>query len=217
MKRKWIIITFVLALFIGGLKSTPVFASKDNLPLTLFEKISLNRSNENYRLSKIVNTFVAITTQAEFLLPSDLVESHHPEIKKLAYELTAGKKTDEEKSKAIFLWMINNISYDAEAYFENPKNPRYYSSLETLQNKEALCSGYANLNAALHRSIGLEAKVVYGEGHAWNEVKINGKWQEQDPTYRSGALDMKKELFIPSVKEEYFAKADLSREGEFPW
>jgi transglutaminase-like putative cysteine protease len=217
LNRKWVLITFILALCIGGLRSTPVFASKGNLPLSLLEKLSLNRSYENYQLTKMVNTFVALTAQSEFLLPSDLVESHHPEIKKLADELTAGKKTEVAKSRAIFLWVINNISYDTEEYFEDPKNPRYYSSLETLQNKRALCSGYAHLNAALHRSIGLEAKVVYGEGHAWNEVKIDNKWQEQDPTYGSGVIDIEKELFIPTVKEEYFTNADLSKEGEFPW
>jgi transglutaminase/protease-like cytokinesis protein 3 len=217
LKRKWILVTFIFVLFIGGLGSTPVFASKDNLPLTFLEKLSLNRSYENYQLTKVINTTVAVFTQSEFLLPSDLVESHQPEIKKLAYELTTGKKTDEEKSKALFLWVVNNISYDAEEYFADPENPRYYSSLETLQNKKALCSGYANLNAALHRSIGLEAKVVYGEGHAWNEVKLDGKWQEQDPTYGSGVIDLKKEIFVPTVKKNYFDNADLRKEGEFPW
>jgi transglutaminase-like putative cysteine protease len=211
------IITIILTFLIGGLKTSPVFASKGDSAITLLEKVGLYRSNNHFAVTKMVNKLLSLTETSQYILPSDLVESHHPEIKQLADELTVGMKTDEEKSKAIFIWVASNISYDTMEYFRDPTNPRFYSSLETLKTKVALCSGYAHLNAALHRSVGIETKVVYGEGHAWNEVKLSGIWQEMDPTYGSGGLNMQKQTFIPQLKEQYFSSVDLSREGEFPW
>jgi transglutaminase-like putative cysteine protease len=211
------IITITLTFLIGGLKASPVFASKGDWSQNLLEKVSLYRTNDHFAFTRMVNSILSFTDVSEYLLPSKLVQSHHPEIQKLATEITMGLKTNEEKSKAIFKWVASNITYDTESYFDDPSNPRYYSSLETLRDKQALCSGYANLNAALHRSIGIEAKVVYGEGHAWNEVKISDSWQEQDPTYGSGGLDMNKKVFIPQFNEHYFSSVDLRREGIFPW
>jgi transglutaminase-like putative cysteine protease len=211
------IITITLTFLIGGLKASPVFASKGDWSQNLLEKVSLYRTNDHFAFTRMVNSILSFTDVSEYLLPSKLVQSHHPEIQKLATEITMGLKTNEEKSKAIFKWVASNITYDTESYFHDPSNPRYYSSLETLRDKQALCSGYANLNAALHRSVGIEAKVVYGEGHAWNEVKISDSWQEQDPTYGSGGLDMNKKVFIPQFNEQYFSSVDLRREGIFPW
>jgi transglutaminase-like putative cysteine protease len=211
------IITITFTFLIGGLKASPVFASKVDWSQNLLEKVSLYRTNDYFTFTRMVNSILSFTDVSEYLLPSKLVQSHHPEIQKLATEITMGLKTNEEKSKAIFKWVASNITYDTESYFHDPSNPRYYSSLETLRDKQALCSGYANLNAALHRSVGIEAKVVYGEGHAWNEVKISDGWQEQDPTYGSGGLDMNKKVFIPQFNEDYFSSVDLRREGIFPW
>lgn len=217
MQRKWIIITITLSLLLGGLKATPVLATKGDWSLSLLEKVSLYRNNNHFAMTTMVHSILSVIEPNEYILPSSLVQSHHPEIKELANELTKGLKTNEEKSKAIYIWVASNISYDVEAFFNDPQNPRYYSSLETLRERKALCSGYAHLNAALHRAIGIEAKVVYGEGHAWNEVKLSGVWQEQDPTYGSGSLDMENQIFVPQYKEQYFSSVDLITEGVFPW
>ncbi|MHC0038409.1 transglutaminase domain-containing protein [Pseudoneobacillus sp. C159] len=217
MKRKWMIFIVTISFLIGGLQASPVLASKGNWTLSLLEKVSLYRSNQHFGLTNFVQSVISFSDKSEYLLPSALVQNNHPEIIQLAREITAGLKTDKEKSMAIFLWVTSNIEYDAKGYFKDPENPRYYSSLETLRTKVALCSGYAHLNAALHRAVGIESKVVYGEGHAWNEVKISGSWQEQDPTYGSGGLNMVKKTFVPQVNMEYFSSADLQKEGVFPW
>lgn len=217
MKGKCIIFTFLIFFLVGASQSSPVMASKEEWSQKLLKKVSLYRTEKNSAFTIFANSIISLTGKSQFILPSSLVQSNQPEIVQLATNLTKGLKTDKEKSNALFTWVASNVTYDAEAYFNNPANPRYYSAMETLQNRVALCSGYAHLNAALHRAIGVEAKVVYGEGHAWNEVKILGKWQEQDPTYGSGGLNMDKQIFIPQFKEQYFVSVDLRREGEFPW
>ncbi len=49
----------------------------------------------------------------------------------------------------------------------------------------AVCSGYARaLKDTLHY-FGIESKTIGGLGHAWNQVKIQGKWYNVDLTYNA--------------------------------
>lgn len=153
-----------------------------------------------------------------YLLPSQPIQSEDQQIVKLVNELTAGHYSSLEKSKAIFIWVAQNITYDVETFYSN-KN--YYldhpDAIEVLNSKLAMCMGYSRLNAALHRAAGIEAKVVFGEGHAWNEIKINGKWQTQDTTYAAGFLNEASQTFIKQYMPHYFSKADFKKEGEYDW
>ncbi|MEX1030769.1 MAG: transglutaminase domain-containing protein [Paenibacillaceae bacterium] len=68
------------------------------------------------------------------------------------------------------------------------------------------CDGYARLNIALHRAVGIKAKLIIGSAidiesgqswtdellkvpnHAWNEVFIDGRWITHDPTWDAGYI-----------------------------
>lgn len=156
-----------------------------------------------------------LTDGDPFLLPSYMIQSDNPTLINLARKITSGKKTDVEKSQAIFEWVAKNVAYNAPLV--NDPNPPLYSALQTYQNRVVLCSGYADLSAALHRAIGIEAKVDYGENHAWNEIKLNGLWQSEDPTYGSGFINLNTGRFVPSYHPAYFYKTDKHKEGEYDW
>ena len=156
-----------------------------------------------------------LTDGNPYLQPSYMVQSNDPIIISLARSLTNGKRTDMEKSRAIFEWVAKNISYNAPLV--NATNPPLYSALKTYQSRVVLCSGYADLSAALHRAAGIQAKVDYGENHAWNEIFINGVWQFEDPTYGSGFINANTDQFVKSYHPAYFSKTDKHKEGEYPW
>ncbi|NRD79503.1 transglutaminase domain-containing protein [Bacillus sp. BRMEA1] len=156
-----------------------------------------------------------LTNGDPYLQPSYMVQSNNPTLVNLAKKITAGKQTDTEKSRAIFEWVAKNIAYNAQLV--NSPNPPLYSALTTYENRVVLCSGYADLSAALHRAIGIEAKVDYGENHAWNEIKLNGVWQTEDPTYASGFINLNTGKFVRSYHPAYFYKSDKHKEGEYPW
>ncbi|MEH7109760.1 transglutaminase domain-containing protein [Bacillus sp. JJ1764] len=147
--------------------------------------------------------------------PSFMVQSDDPSLMTLAKNVTSGKQTDIDKSRAIFEWVTKHISYNAP--LANSDKPPLYSALETYQSRIVLCSGYADLSAALHRAVGIEAKVVYGENHAWNEVKLNGGWHTEDPTYGAGYINANTMKFVHHYQPEYFSKTDKHKEGEYPW
>lgn len=173
----------------------------------------------NGPLTIIAVNVIQATKRSPFILPSRFVQSGNEQIVSLARQITKGKRTDEEKSKAIFDWMTHNISYDYDEYQKNMLQIyfTYKSALETLNDKKGICMDYARLNAALHRAAGIEAKIVYGDGHAWNQVKLDGIWVDQDTTYGSGYTDETTHRFVQQYNAKYFSQTDKRWEGEFEW
>ncbi|OSY88512.1 hypothetical protein WH52_07105 [Tenacibaculum holothuriorum] len=74
---------------------------------------------------------------------------------------------------------------------------------ETLQTRKAVCEGYAQSLAKICNLLDIENDVIKGyirnssrdinkpsrsTNHAWNAVKLNGKWIYIDPTWSAGAV-----------------------------
>jgi transglutaminase-like putative cysteine protease len=156
-----------------------------------------------------------LTDGDPYLQPSYMIQSNDPGLMALAQNITNGKQSDLDKSKAIFAWVAKNIAYNAPLL--NAENPPIYSALETYQNRIVLCTGYADLSAALHRAVGIGAKVSYGENHAWNEILLNGVWQPEDPTYGAGFINADTNKFVRKYEPAYFSKTDKNKEGEYPF
>lgn len=100
-------------------------------------------------------------------------------------EICSGALTDEEKAKAAYTWILNNISYDYDC------NPVYqYSNLDkTLRTKKGICYDIANLFTAICRSQNIPCYSVdgyrkddYQYKHTWNRVCIDGTWYNVDIT-----------------------------------
>lgn len=210
--RKVFLLLFMIVVVLGILPTTISLVG----PLT--SKISVVRTDINPYRNAFANTLIEIVEGNPYLLPSKPIPSEDPQIVELAKELTAGKDSAIEQSKAIFTWVAQNITYDVDTLINN----EYFyldhpDAIEVLNSKLAMCMGYSRLNAALHRAAGIEAKVVFGEGHAWNEIKIYGKWQSQDPTYAAGLLIEDSQTFIKTYSPLYFSKTDVKKEGEYAW
>lgn len=100
-------------------------------------------------------------------------------------EICSGALTDEEKAKAAYTWVLNNITYDYDC------NQVYqYSNLDkTLQTKKGICYDIANLFTAICRSQNIPCYSVdgyrkddYQYKHTWNRVYIGGAWYNVDVT-----------------------------------
>lgn len=99
----------------------------------------------------------------------------------LGKEITAPFNTDEEKVRAIFIWMTNNISYDCVAYhaknapsgnftFKSQeelirKLDEYYTkkAMLVMRNKKAVCDGYAILFRELCKANNINCQFVDGK------------------------------------------------------
>jgi hypothetical protein len=123
----------------------------------------------------------------------------------LARYLTLPFTRDDEKARAIFRWIADNISYDVEGYFSKRASAK---SGDVLQSRSSVCAGYSSLFEALGRKAGLEVVTITGFGkgfsynpgdpltdeskHAWNAVKIDGQWKLIDCTWGAGKVDVER-------------------------
>jgi hypothetical protein len=131
----------------------------------------------------------------KYLSPTKHVESDDEEIVKLAQEITNVNETELEKAQAIYGWVTEHIVYDYDKYskHQNSDYDNNYGAVYTYETKKGVCYDYATLTAALARAVGIQTKVVKGEGsvgsfkglHAWNEMYITEKsqWIPVDTTF----------------------------------
>lgn len=102
------------------------------------------------------------TKDESFLLPTPEIASDAPEVIELSKTITQGMTHDFEKSYAIHNWIIQNIAYDTANYYSGNYVNIRHDAVTILHVRQAVCEGYTNLNAALHRAVGIRAKSVAG-------------------------------------------------------
>jgi len=146
----------------------------------------------------------------------DAPDSVESSINTLAAYLCKPSRDDRERAKAIYIWVTSHIAYDTDALRSG--NYRDTSASAVLQNRKAVCSGYANLYKALADSAGLNAIVITGtarskdminmiggtpdSNHAWNAVNIQGQWELLDATWGAGYVQNGR--FVREYDDFYF-------------
>ncbi len=147
----------------------------------------------------------------------------------LSRYLTAPFTRDDEKARAIFRWITDNISYDVEGYFSKRFSVR---TGDVLQSRSSVCAGYSSLFEALGSKAGLAVVTVngYGKGfsynpgdqltdeskHAWNAVKIDGEWRLIDCTWGAGKVDVERRYRKEFEPYYFFAKPEEFIFRHFP-
>lgn len=130
---------------------------------------------------------------------------------------------DDEKARAIFRWITDNISYDVEGYFSRRVSVK---TGDVLQSRSSVCAGYSSLFEALARKAGLEVVMINGFGkgfsynpgdpltdeskHAWNALKIDGRWKLIDCTWGAGKVDVER-----NYRKEFEPYYFLAKPEEF--
>jgi transglutaminase-like putative cysteine protease len=105
-----------------------------------------------------------------------------------------------ERIKALHDYVVDRVAYDVPA-LALPSIPFEDADAEAVfRNHKGVCSGYAQLLAALGRVTGDEIAYVVGNarldpgedqggaGHAWNAARVGGRWFLIDPTWDAGAV-----------------------------
>ncbi len=91
--------------------------------------------------------------------------------------------TDYEKELAIHDYIVTHCEYGYEDY----SSDYAYRAYGALVQGKAVCNGYAEAMALLLNCVGVENDIMTGwangELHAWNRVKLDGKWYQVDSTW----------------------------------
>lgn len=173
-------------------------------------KVEIYENTSGNRYALALSHTIKVTLKDEFgpFLRTNKYVNYTPESKvvTLAAELSRDKKTQKEKTqnekiKAVYDYVITNISYDYE--LAKTVSSGYAPDLDSvLDKKKGICFDYAAVMAAMLRSQGIPTKLVFGNAgevyHAWistysaetgwvtASIYFNGKeWKLMDPTFAS--------------------------------
>ena len=156
----------------------------------------------------VVNEFATIDTKA-LRLPDSLSRTT-TDIYKYIIE---NFKTDQEKARAIFIWVASNIQYDLDNMFAI----NFYESKEEkiakpLKTRKGICENYAVLFNEICSKSNIKSFVIEGYTkqngftdyipHAWCAAFIDNSWFMFDPTWGSGYINGGK--FYKKINNAYY-------------
>lgn len=102
-----------------------------------------------------MNSGSLTSSETQFLQSTSEVQSNDSSIVSLANSLVSGCSTEYQAVDNIINWVAEEVSYDISALFHT-------DAVWVLQNKKAVCAGYAQLSLALLRAAGIPARFIHG-------------------------------------------------------
>lgn len=122
-------------------------------------------------------------------------------LRQVMAELDLDGKTDYEKVEAIYKYVCENVRYSEEVLSSgaDPVYPPeelqvYYSAYGALVLNSATCQGFSSLIYRMMLEAGIDCRLIAGDIHGWNIVKLDDKYYYLDATWGSGALEAYGEL-----------------------
>lgn len=166
-------------------------------------RVMENVSGSSYReITRYDFSVTLASPNTPFLYPNQYVNYNASSVAvKKSFDLCVNAKTDIEKLKVIYQFMIETIKYDYDKAATVKSG--YLPNVDTiLASKKGICFDYSSLMAAMLRAQGVPTKLVVGSAdavaatHAWNEVYLQGTgwitikientktgWKLMDPTF----------------------------------
>ncbi len=131
----------------------------------------------------------------------------------IAGYITTHFKTDQEKARAIFIWIATNIRYDMDNRFAiNFYEKKEEKIVRPLKTRKGICENYAALFTDICQKAGIKSYVVEGYTkqngltdyipHAWSAALIDQDWYLFDPTWGSGYVSAGK--FQKKINNSYY-------------
>ncbi|MEO6818678.1 MAG: transglutaminase domain-containing protein [Ginsengibacter sp.] len=156
----------------------------------------------------VIHEFASIDKKA-LQLPDSLTKTTDD----IAKFINANFTNDNDKARAIFIWVATNIQYDIENMFAiNFYEKREDKISKPLRTRKGICENYATLFNDICGKTGIESYLVEGftkqNGftdyipHAWCAAKIDTLWYIYDPTWGSGYVNNGK--FIKKISNDYY-------------
>ncbi len=142
-----------------------------------------------------------------------LPDSSATTVDKIAGYINTHFTTPTEKTRAIFIWIANNIQYDVVNMFAlNFYDDPVENINRPLRTHKGICVNYASLFTAICNEVGIRSLVVAGYTkqrgfvgyipHAWSASVVDGNWYLFDPTWGSGYVESN--VFVRKLNEGYF-------------
>jgi hypothetical protein len=154
-------------------------------------------------------TSFAKTDEKALAIPKNQTKNY----KDIATYFSAAFEHDEDRLRAVYIWISENIRYEM-AIMNEPGTYKHINELVeyALQKRRGICMHIAALYSAVANEMGYPAFLVEGLtrsenevnpiGHAWNVVLLNDQWYMVDATWGSGYIQNNQ--FIREIDNSYF-------------
>ena len=155
----------------------------------------------HYNVEPLSSESMKITYEIDFFTTKEQENQLDTKVNEIIKSLNLNGKSDYQKVKAIYDYLCNNVVYDDVDLFVAMSTEGYlyfpiaHSAYGALYNNIAVCQGYAVAFYRLSLAAGVDSRVIFGEapggGHAWNIVKLDGKYYLLDATWDAGQSEYK--------------------------
>jgi transglutaminase-like putative cysteine protease len=143
------------------------------------------------------------------------IKASDPATKQKAIEATANSHSQLEAIKDLALWVNSYVEYNSSYWGQ------IYPSTTVLEERKGVCDEYANLYAAMARSLGIPTRIATGivksgsewSNHAWAESRVKGVWVPVDPTYGEVGMISAFHVRLYSAPSYLFYQFPQSLEG----
>ncbi len=175
-----------------------------------FDGFKINSSAVSYEVSTSEQLFYALECRVKPLpVPSSSAERIYKKMKTVLRQIISDDMNDFQKARAIYDWIIMNVTYDGYLYDMMENGTIEYSNeyksffLEgVFDDGIAVCDGISKAYSALANIEGIPCVQVSGKqtanpsgvGHAWNKIYINGNWYIVDATSGGTILNRTNEI-----------------------
>jgi hypothetical protein len=157
---------------------------------------------------KKANEFFAIDIKA-LQLPDSLSKTTSD----FASYINSNFDTENDKARAIFIWIVSNVEYDIDNMFAmNFYEAKEEKIAKPLKTRKGICENYAALFTDICLKSGVKSFVIEGYTkqngfadyipHAWSAALIDSTWYLFDPTWASGYATNGK--FYKKLNNSYF-------------
>ena len=154
-----------------------------------------------------------ITFTSEYHSNAAQEERVAEEVANALKDLDLDGKTDYEKIRSINDFICDRVEYDNAHVYDDTYKLKF-SAYAALINGTAVCQGYANLFYRMALEAGIDCRIISGEAfngtsiekHAWNIVRLGGKYYYIDVTWNDG-----------SKSDKYFLVGKDSFGDHFPY
>ena len=158
-----------------------------------------NGVSENENSSVVASGIEGILNSAKLNPIKTGYTSLDNQVSSVINSVTSSSMSTYEKVKALYDWVINNMSYQLAFVIEDEINSlmnnygfyekdaiQIFLAANGFGTKRGSCDNYSAMFMILTRRIGLDSYVVSarntnGTGHTTVNIKINGKWYNFDP------------------------------------
>ncbi|KRQ85974.1 Transglutaminase-like superfamily protein [Caloramator mitchellensis] len=140
------------------------------------------------------------------------------EVNRIVTQIINNNMSERDKVKAIHDYIVNNTKYDYQNFLNDTIPHESYTAYGVLIKRVGVCQGYAHAMYLLLKEAGIENIIItgYGKGqpHAWNLVKVDGKYYHVDATFDDPIVNGGS---IQTLKYDYFLITDSKISADHTW